>query len=74
MAEAARFVYLHGFASGPEGAKSSFLREQLAARGVALQTPDLNAGTGGFHGLTVSRSIQAVHAILLDAPAAVVTP
>lgn len=68
MAEGPRFVYLHGFASGPEGAKSTFLREKLAARGITLRSPALDEGAGGFHGLTVSRAIGTTLDALADAP------
>ena len=36
------FVALHGFASGPRSRKNEHFRPRLAARGVTLQTPDLN--------------------------------
>ena len=35
-------LYLHGFASSPASAKITALRPLLGARGIALDTPDLN--------------------------------
>lgn len=41
------FAFLHGFASGALSTKGTFLRERLAARGVAMRTPDLNVPSFG---------------------------
>ncbi len=41
------YAFLHGFASGALSTKGTFLRERLAARGVSMWTPDLNAPTFG---------------------------
>jgi len=61
VAERTAFVYLHGFASGPDSSKARFFRERFAAIGVELQVPDLNQGEAGFRTLTLSRSIAQVH-------------
>ena len=53
-----RFVYLHGFASGPASRKASFFRERLAGRGVALEIPDL--AEGNFRGLTITAQLQVI--------------
>jgi len=68
------FVYLHGFASGPQSSKARFFRERFAELGVPLETPDLNEGEGDFRGLTLSRSVRQVREILdrQDAKRAVV--
>ncbi|WP_373046539.1 alpha/beta hydrolase [Vulgatibacter sp.] len=58
------FVYLHGFASGPGSNKARFFAEKFAAAGVPLELPDLNEGEGAFRGLTLSRSLAQVRAIL----------
>lgn len=58
------FLYLHGFASGPGSEKARFFRERLAARGVEVEVPDLNDGPGGFHGLTLTRSLGQVAAAI----------
>lgn len=36
------FVALHGFASSPRSRKNEHFRPRFAARGITLQTPDLN--------------------------------
>src|SRR5260370_12275103 len=50
-----RFVWLHGFASGPSSSKGQFVRERLAERGVDLLIPDLNDRS--FFFLTVTRML-----------------
>jgi uncharacterized protein len=58
------FVYLHGFASGPNSNKARFFRDRFEELGLPLEIPDLNEGTGGFRSLTLTRSIEQVRAIL----------
>lgn len=58
------FVYLHGFASGPQSSKAKFFRDRFAELRVPLEVPDLNEGEGGFRGLTLTRSIAQVRAVL----------
>ncbi|NMO55218.1 hypothetical protein HH310_29040 [Actinoplanes sp. TBRC 11911] len=38
----ARLIYLHGFASGPQSAKTALLGAAAERHGLALSTPDLN--------------------------------
>lgn len=62
-----RYLYLHGFASGPGSSKARVFRERFAALGIDLPVPDLNlaAGPGGrfdFEGLTITRMLDAVRA------------
>ena len=52
------FVWLHGFASGPNSSKGRFVQQRLLERGVALQIPDLNLPS--FRELTVSRMLGEV--------------
>jgi hypothetical protein len=47
-----RFIYLHGFASGPASQKARFFRERFAELGMGLETPDL--AEGRFEQLTIS--------------------
>lgn len=63
-------IYLHGFASSPDSAKARYLQALWGDR--PLKIPDLNAGD--FQGLTISRQIQQVAALLpaASAPAAIV--
>ena len=53
-----RFVWLHGFASGPTSTKAGFVRDRLATKGIALEIPDLNEPS--FRDLTVTRMLERV--------------
>lgn len=59
--------YLHGFASSPGTTKGRFFSDKLAARGLALQLPDLN--TGDFSHVTLTRMIEVVRRAVGSAPA-----
>jgi pimeloyl-ACP methyl ester carboxylesterase len=61
-------VYLHGFASGPGSTKAQLFRARLAARGVALEIPDL---APDFTHMTITSQLAIVDAILDRAPALV---
>ena len=65
-------VYLHGFASGPDGAKGAHCRAWAAARGLGFHAPDLNLPD--FEHLTVTAQVAAVQALLAgqDRPPVVV--
>jgi len=51
-----RFVWLHGFASGPTSTKAGFVKERLAEKGRILEIPDLNEPA--FRDLTVTRMLE----------------
>ncbi len=53
-----RFIYLHGFASGPESGKAVYLRDRFADLGISLEVPDLNQGD--FSHLTITRQLTQV--------------
>src|SRR4051794_26935310 len=53
-----RFVWLHGFSSGPASGKAAFIRERLADRGVRLEVPDLNQPS--FRELTITRMLGQI--------------
>ncbi len=55
-------VYLHGFASGPQGAKGVHCRDWARARGIGFHAPDLNLPD--FEHLTISAQVAAVEALL----------
>lgn len=61
-----RYLYLHGFASGPESAKAKYLRGCFQRLGLELICPDLNEPD--FSTLTFSRQIAQVEAELTDEP------
>jgi len=53
-----RYLWLHGFASGPSSSKGQFVRERLRERGHELLLPDLNQPA--FFDLTISRMLSQV--------------
>ena len=56
------YLYLHGFASGPQSRKAQYLRDRFRALDLTLHIPDLNQDD--FLNLTFSRQIQQVSQIL----------
>lgn len=56
-----KFIWLHGFASGPGSGKGQFVAARLRERGVSLLLPDLNQPL--FAGLTVTRMLGVVDAL-----------
>jgi uncharacterized protein len=56
-----RFVYLHGFASGPGSKKAGFFRERFAELGIGLEVPDL--AEGNFRGLTITGQLRVVERV-----------
>jgi uncharacterized protein len=65
---AMRYVWLHGFGSGPDSSKGRFVRERLAEGGKRLEIPDLNQPA--FRDLTVTRMLGQLDALLHDGPVA----
>jgi uncharacterized protein len=53
-----RFVYLHGFGSGPGSQKAQFFRRRFAACGIEMEIPDLAAGD--FENLTISGQLRVI--------------
>lgn len=52
------YIYLHGFASGPQSYKGRYLRSHFHTQAIDLQLLDLNQGD--FAHLTLSRQINQV--------------
>jgi uncharacterized protein len=57
-----RFVWLHGFASGPTSTKARYVEGRLRTRGIVLEIPDLNAPA--FRDLTVTRMLAQLDQLL----------
>jgi pimeloyl-ACP methyl ester carboxylesterase len=64
-------LYLHGFASSARSTKAAFFGSKLAARGVAVHTPDFNQPD--FSTLTITRMLDQVDRAIdgIDDPAIV---
>ncbi|WP_071518389.1 YqiA/YcfP family alpha/beta fold hydrolase [Geitlerinema sp. PCC 9228] len=60
------YIYLHGFASGPQSRKARYLSDRFADWGYPLTIPDLNQGD--FYHLTLTRQLQQVAALLPQSP------
>jgi pimeloyl-ACP methyl ester carboxylesterase len=53
-----RYLYLHGFASGPQSRKAQFFRDKLASSGVLLEIPILDQGD--FEHLTITGQLDLI--------------
>jgi pimeloyl-ACP methyl ester carboxylesterase len=62
-----RYVYLHGFASGPLSRKAQFFREKLESAGVVLEIPALDQDD--FEHLTITRQLDFITRLLNGQPA-----
>ncbi len=62
----ATVIYLHGFASSPNGTKGLWFRELFEKRGVQYRAPDLNVPS--FEKLTVTAMIERVAQEVEDCP------
>ncbi|MEM9804695.1 MAG: YqiA/YcfP family alpha/beta fold hydrolase [Cyanobacteria bacterium P01_D01_bin.56] len=56
------YIYLHGFASGPQSYKGQWLRSHFETLGTELYLPDLNQGDFGH--LTLTRQIAQITQLL----------
>jgi pimeloyl-ACP methyl ester carboxylesterase len=57
-----RYVYLHGFASGPTSRKARFFQNAIGKRGIHLEIPALDRGD--FEHLTISGQLAALDSLL----------
>jgi pimeloyl-ACP methyl ester carboxylesterase len=62
-----RYLYLHGFASGPLSRKAQFFGDKLASAGVALEIPALDQGD--FEHLTITGQLDFITRLLDGEPA-----
>jgi len=65
-----RYIYLHGFASGPGTRKGQYFKKRLAEEGVTLFIPDLNAGD--FSHTTISQQLKVVRHLIEESEEPVV--
>jgi len=65
-----RFIYLHGFASGPASKKARHLSERFREHGIELSVPDL--AEGDFEGLTISGQLAVVERLAGGEPVSLV--
>ena len=61
-----QYLYLHGFASGPQSHKAQVFKRHFQQLGIPLVIPDLNQGD--FSSLTLSRQIQQVSQLVQANP------
>jgi uncharacterized protein len=59
-----RYLYLHGFASGPTSRKARFLRDAMARSGFELEIPALDQGD--FEHLTITGQLSLIESLLND--------
>ncbi len=57
-----KFIYLHGFASGPASKKATAFREKFLEMGIPLETPDLEGGD--FKNMTLTRQMDILNQCL----------
>lgn len=62
-----KYIYLHGFASGPVSRKAQFFKERFEERGLKLEIPALDEGD--FEGLTVTGQLNLIERIAGAMPA-----
>jgi hypothetical protein len=53
-----RYLYLHGFASGPGSKKAAFFRRRFHEAGIELRVPDL--ADGDFENLTITAQLRVI--------------
>ena len=56
------FIYLHGFASGPNSNKACVFKKRFEELNISLHVPDLQEGD--FENLTLSRQVKLVQNII----------
>ena len=61
-----RYLYFHGFASGPQSRKAIAFRNTLADTGNTLEIPDL--AQGDFEHLTVSGQLRLIESLIGNTP------
>ena len=67
---AMRFIYLHGFASGPQSGKAQFFFRQFSERGVTLEIPNLVEGD--FEDLTITDQLGVLERLTKGEPVSLI--
>ncbi|MBT5869973.1 MAG: hypothetical protein HOH38_14150 [Nitrospinaceae bacterium] len=62
------YIYLHGFASGPNSQKARVFKDRFQKSGLSLITPDLQQGD--FENLTLSKQVALIQNIIDKNPEA----
>lgn len=62
----AKFIYLHGFTSGPQSFKAAAFKKQFEQKNLALMVPDLEGGD--FENLTVSKQVRIAQGCMEGQP------
>jgi uncharacterized protein len=65
-----RFVYLHGFASGPSSRKARFFADRFRELGIGLDIPDL--AEGDFRSLTLSGQLNVIQRVSRGEPVSLI--
>jgi pimeloyl-ACP methyl ester carboxylesterase len=65
-----RFIYLHGFASGPSSQKARFFRKRFRELGIPFEIPDL--AEGGFERLTIGGQLDVIQRIAAGDPVSLI--
>ena len=65
-----RWIYLHGFASGPSSQKAQFFRRKMAARGIVMSIPELDEGN--FSGLTITGQLGVLERAAAGGPVSLI--
>jgi uncharacterized protein len=60
------FIYLHGFASGPDSKKACIFKNHFERSGLSLTIPDLQQGD--FENLTITKQVSLVQSIIDSKP------
>jgi pimeloyl-ACP methyl ester carboxylesterase len=62
-----RYLYLHGFASGPRSRKAQAFRRSFEQRGIELLVPELDEGD--FAHLTITKQLNLLNKLIAGRPA-----
>jgi len=64
------FIYLHGFASGPQSGKAQFFGKRFQELGLELEIPALDGGD--FRNLTITGQLAVIESLAGDQPSVLI--